>query len=206
MQTPLFIAEHSCHARGFIGSMIAKWMAFATARANDKALSLLDIQDGDKVLDFGTGHGRTLGRICERHPNCLAVGLDSSPIMIREAAKRNKARIENGKIEIYQTNGPKTQFPDGYFDKAMMVHSSYFLHPLEEYFEEIKRVLKKEASFVVCFQRRRQHRPNTLPDEVYRLRTAEEMKVLLWDAGFTLTEEAVLEKGNKPLVWLKVQA
>ncbi|MCK0068713.1 class I SAM-dependent methyltransferase [Kordiimonas laminariae] len=206
MQTPLFIAEHSCHARGFIGSMIAKWMAFATAGANEKAVSLLDIQNGEKVLDFGTGHGRTLGLIHNRTPNGLTVGLDNSPIMIKEAIRRNKTYIENDTMEIYQSHGALLKFSDGYFDKALMVHSCYFLHPLEEYFAEMKRVLKKNGVFVVCFQRRRQHRPNTLPDEVYRLRTAEEMKVLLWDAGFTLTEEAVLEKGNKPLVWLKVEA
>ncbi len=204
MQTPLFIAEHHCHARGFIGRIIAKWMAFETAHANKQAIKMLDIRDGEKILDFGTGHGQSLKSINTLTPSGLTVGIDNSPIMIKEAAARNSAHLQNNQIQISQINGPSIPFENAYFDKAIMVHACYFLHPLETYLQEIKRTLKKGADFLICFQPRNCNQHNNQPNEVYRMRTSQEMKELLAQNGFELTEEKISQT-KKSLVWLKVR-
>ena len=42
----------------------------------------------DRFLDLGTGDGRLLAAICERHPEATALGLDASEPMLARAAQR----------------------------------------------------------------------------------------------------------------------
>ena len=64
------------------------------------AVDLLDIQPDERVLELGCGPGVALAAIAERIVGGLAVGVDQSAVMIRQAQRRNAAAISAGRIEL----------------------------------------------------------------------------------------------------------
>ena len=57
------IARQSRRPSGWLGEIVARVMAFETARANRFALERLNAREGEAILEIGCGHGRTLGRL-----------------------------------------------------------------------------------------------------------------------------------------------
>ena len=60
MRRPEFIARQSSCPTGFLGRLIGHIMERETAAVNDAALTLLDLEAHDRVLEVGFGHGRTI--------------------------------------------------------------------------------------------------------------------------------------------------
>jgi SAM-dependent methyltransferase len=79
------------------------------------AMDLLDVQVGERVLDYGTGDGHTLRAILNRNPQCEVFGYEPVPSMyeeLREAFKEDPLRNE------IQIASELKELPKGYFDKV----------------------------------------------------------------------------------------
>jgi SAM-dependent methyltransferase len=76
---PLFIAGQDRRPTGILGFIVAWVMAQERANDNGIAISLLDGQDKDRVLDVGTGHGASLARFAVKGS---VAGVDYSSVMI----------------------------------------------------------------------------------------------------------------------------
>jgi len=125
--------------------------AYAAA-ATEPYLDALDNAWVDKILDLGilagsaldvgTGPGSIPLKLARRNPNLRLVGVDRSPVMIREA--RRAAADENltDRVCFLVGSAHRTCFPDDCFD---LVVSNSLLHHLRDpvgVFREMERVAR----------------------------------------------------------------
>lgn len=101
-----------------------------------------DIQQGEKILDFGCGTATLTLLAEELHPDCSIVGLDVDPQILAIAAR--KVKLKNSSILLKEFEGKTIPFPDATFDKVL---SAWVIHHLttaqkSNAFREIYRVLK----------------------------------------------------------------
>ena len=84
-----------------------------------KAISLLGLKPGSRVLDLGCGTGLSFPSLREKiGPSGLIVGIDFSPAMISKAASRvGKARWKN--VELHCANGESLKLKKNSFDAVL---------------------------------------------------------------------------------------
>lgn len=185
MKKPDFIARQGGWPHGLLGRIVANVMAGETADANDRAISLLDCQPGDTVLDVGTGHGRSLRILADAAHGGKVVGVDQSAVMIANARRRNSKLINAGAIEIVAAPANDLPFEASSFDRALSVHTIYFWEPLGDYLSEIARVLKSGARFVLCFRPAEDAKFGaTYPGSIYTIRAQADVMNALALSGF----------------------
>ena len=113
-----------------------------------KQISLIRLQEGERVLDVGCGTGALsiLAKLAVGETG-IVEGMDIAPKMVRKA--HEKARKVNLKIGFKAASIDEMPYPDEYFD--VVISSMMFHHlPVEikqKGLKEIYRVLKKEGRF-----------------------------------------------------------
>jgi ubiquinone/menaquinone biosynthesis C-methylase UbiE len=152
IRRPLFIAEQSRHARGWLGHLIARFMARETWSDNQRAITVLSVKPSDVVLDIGCGHGRSIAALASKAPQGRIVGTDPSELMCRLAAKHNSTLIRSGRVEIKKCDAARLPFASGSFDNALCVHVIYFWANISAALAEISRVLKPDACLALAFK------------------------------------------------------
>lgn len=113
-----------------------------------RTLALLDLHQGDHVLDVGCGTGddvRILAQVVGGTGR--AVGMDSSATMIAEARKRAE---ETGlPVEFYQGDAHRLDFPDERFDACRVERVFQHLEDPRRAFLEIVRVARSGGRIVI---------------------------------------------------------
>ncbi|MFB0566617.1 MAG: class I SAM-dependent methyltransferase [Candidatus Aminicenantaceae bacterium] len=116
-----------------------------------KQIGLMDIREGEKVLEVGCGTGSLaiLSKIAVGESGEVE-GIDIAPKMIHRAQKKaNKAGLE---VNFKITSVVELPYSDNYFD--LVISSLMFHHlPVESKkkgLEEIYRVLKAEGRLFLC--------------------------------------------------------
>ncbi len=121
--------------------MVGQFMALLTGGANRWVMSLLDIGPDDRVLDVGCGPGTGLAAAAGGGRAGLVVGIDVSATMVRQAARRNRAAVRAGRVEVHQGDAVRLPLPDGRFTKAASVNSLQFWTDPAAGVRELHRVL-----------------------------------------------------------------
>jgi SAM-dependent methyltransferase len=189
MRKPAFIQRQGRSPSGLLGHVVARVMAWETAADNARAVELLDLLPGDRVLDVGTGHGRTLGLLAARLPAGVAAGIDTSPVMLGLARRRNAGPIAAGRVEVRHGTSDDIPFPDESFTKALSVHTVYFWDPALPHLNEIRRVLEPGGRLVLGFRPAEDARfAAQYGGGLYRIRRRDEVEALLAEAGFELLD------------------
>jgi SAM-dependent methyltransferase len=184
MRRPEFIARQSRRPEGWFGRLLATLMAWETSKENDTAIALLEIQPGDRVLEVGFGHGRSIASAAARTRGGLVAGLDLSPTMVAMANRRNRALAERGLADLRHGDSLHLPFEDAAFDKAFSVNTVYFWTSPVEHMREIWRVLTKGGIFVLGFRPDKDGIGRNFPNSVYTFRTAEQIRQMTLSAGF----------------------
>ena len=100
MPKPLVIARQSAHPRGLLGHLVARVMALETRPLNQRVLEALEPKPGERILEVGCGHGRTLRRLAAAVAPGEVVGVDPSAVMRRVAARHLRPLIAAGRVRI----------------------------------------------------------------------------------------------------------
>ena len=195
MRRPEFIAQQSRRPTGLLGRLIGHIMSVETAPANESAVTLLDPQPSDRVLEVGFGHGRTIERVATALSTGFVAGIDLSEEMVRMAERRCRRLIRQGKATLTVGDSDHLPFPDQHFDKALSVHTIYFWADPEAHLREIHRVLAYGGRFVLGFHSKEDKMAEDFPASVYTFYTTEEVGDLLETSGFERVDVAHVPGG-----------
>jgi SAM-dependent methyltransferase len=80
---------------------------------NRWAVDLLDLRPSDRVIELGCGPGIALAAMADRITHGVAVGVDHSPVMIRQAGRRNAARVAEGRVLLVRARVEDLLVADG---------------------------------------------------------------------------------------------
>jgi ubiquinone/menaquinone biosynthesis C-methylase UbiE len=113
-----------------LGGSAAGWIMShrsSNVRRGRWAVDRLDVQPTDQVLELGFGPGVAIAALAERVPAGRVVGVDRSPVMLRQARRRNAAAIRAGRVQLHRS--PVEDLPDGLggpFDRVLAVNTVGF--------------------------------------------------------------------------------
>ncbi len=126
---------------GFLGRIVLALMKKGNNSIYDKLVEKIDIQNRENLFEIGYGHGLGIEKILLKK-NCFISGIDFSELMHKEASKRNKRHIDNGKVKLYYGDFLKYNMDSEKYDKILCLNVVYFWDDLEIPFSKIRDGLK----------------------------------------------------------------
>ena len=113
---------------GFLGNIAGFIMAHrpSNLERNEWAISLLNLQPSDRVLEIGFGPGVTIQKMSEIVNGGIIWGIDRSEVMFRQASKRNQRAISAGRVRLFLTSVSQLPSNDCPFDKILAVNNFQF--------------------------------------------------------------------------------
>jgi ubiquinone/menaquinone biosynthesis C-methylase UbiE len=202
MRRPSFIARQSGHPAGLLGRLLLSVMARETARFNAEILDVLDLRDGEHVLELGYGHGRTLVDAAARAQGSRFSGIDVAPTAAKAAARRCRDLIAAGRLDLRAGDGASLPWQANSFDAAFSVHTIYFWPEPAQQLHELRRVLGAGGRLVLGFRERSDEAMAQFPAPTYRFYSTDEVVALLADADIRCLEMRASTAG--PGLWIAV--
>ena len=144
-------AQFGCPT-GSLGRIVGHIMAIKNSKMNDFAIETLDVQPEDQILEIGFGHGKTIRKIAGLAPKGFVAGVDISDVMVRQASRRNRDFIENGRVELCQASVSDIPYEYGRFNKVLAVNNYQFWPNAELNLDEIRRVLCRDGLLILCLR------------------------------------------------------
>ena len=108
----------------------------------DKLLHLCNSRENASVLDFSCGNGVLFPSLSRKYTKTIAMDIHTS------AANKVKQYYNLENMFLVKGDGAKIPFPDNSFDVVIAASALEHFKEIEKPISEIKRVLKKNGSFV----------------------------------------------------------
>jgi ubiquinone/menaquinone biosynthesis C-methylase UbiE len=202
MKRSLALARQGRQPTGLLGQVVARIMAMETRAANLVALETLDLAPDDRLLEVGSGHGRTLASAAEIITRGQLAGVDPSEVMRGIAQRRNAKAVRSGRMTLALGSSDQLPFDDNSFNKAVAVHTVYFWTVPERDLRELRRVIEPGGRLVLGY------RPaedaafvRDFPREIYHIRSRSEIEALVRQAGFSGVETRSRPVGPATMCW-----
>jgi ubiquinone/menaquinone biosynthesis C-methylase UbiE len=138
MENPALVRVYERVWRPFWGRLFMGAMGPGAASERDIAVEMLELGDGDTVLDVGCGPGNFTRAFAEEVPGGLVVGLDASGPMLVRAVEETAA----GNIEYVRGDASDLPFKDASFDGVCCFAALYLIDDPYGALDEIVRVLR----------------------------------------------------------------
>ncbi|MDE3041412.1 MAG: methyltransferase domain-containing protein [Nitrospirota bacterium] len=151
----------------------------------DWAISLLEIQPTDHVLEIGFGPGHGIQQVARIASQSRVAGVDFSEAMLRQASRRNAAAITAGRVELCLGDASALLYPDNTFHKIFATNVVYFWKDPLVNLQELLRVMKpggRLALYVIAKEDLLKFK--VTQTGVYQLYTGDDLVRLLTQAGF----------------------
>lgn len=151
------------------------------------ALTNIDVNDDDLVLDIGCGSGLNIKRLHEKSSNAKTYGVDHSSTSVKKSIVTNQREVDEGNVIIEEANVLNMPFEDKTFDIITGFETVYFWPDIVNAFKEVKRILKDDGKFFLVLE------ANGCEDEEISKKannegcvfyTDDELKQLLLDAAY----------------------
>jgi ubiquinone/menaquinone biosynthesis C-methylase UbiE len=153
-------------------------------------LARLPVESDERVLDLGTGSGYTPRAISQAADASLAVGLDASPEMVRNA----RSYTDDPDVVFAAGDFHQLPFKSGSFDHCVSMESFFFATEPAELLAELRRVLRSGGTFYcgVNFYQENQYSHGCVDriEPEMLLWSAEEYRSAFRDAGFHLAAQS----------------
>jgi SAM-dependent methyltransferase len=136
------------YPRGVAGRLTGWVMAHrgSNRQRNRWAVSLLDVQPTDRVLEIGFGPGVAIAELAGRATRGRVYGIDHSGVMVGQASRRNAAAIRAHRVVLVHASVeelPSFDF-DGPLDAILAVNSVGFWPNPAERLGELRRLLRPQ--------------------------------------------------------------
>jgi ubiquinone/menaquinone biosynthesis C-methylase UbiE len=169
--------------RGIPGRLVGWILAHRSSnrRRNRWAVSLLDIQPTDRVLEIGFGPGIAIGELARRATRGRVYGVDHSEVMVRLARRRNRGQ------NVHLVHASVDRLPDfgAPLDAMLAVNTLGFWAEPAERLRELRELLRPGGRIALVTQ------PRVTRDSPDRI--AEKMTALLTQAGFSEPRTEILD-------------
>ena len=133
----------------------------------EQTIALMDLQEGDRVLDLGCGAGWATRMLAQRvGATGQVVGLDVSDEMIRRARAGSK---DFDNIMFVWGSAMEIPWQENYFTKVLSIESFYYYPDQERALAELFRVTAPNAQIFILI--------NLYRDNHYSLRWVDELAV-----------------------------
>jgi ubiquinone/menaquinone biosynthesis C-methylase UbiE len=192
-QTVLKTIVGQFHRPRGAGGRVAGWVMAHRAsnrKRNIWAVSLLDVQPTDRVLEIGFGPGVAVAELSRRvGPSGHVYGIDHSEVMLQQATRRNGTAIRAGRVTLSVAS--VDQLPPslgGRLDAILAVNSLGFWPAPAERLRELRQRLRPGGRIAVASQPRC---PGATAGTSRK--AAREIEALLQDAGYTNTRTQTLD-------------
>ena len=206
MRKPHFIARQGRRPAGLLGHIVAQVMARETAPENAQTLDLLDLRSGDRILEIGCGHGRTLREAANCADDITVTGVDFSDVMIRVARRRNRQLIAAGRVMLDHGDSATLRYSNAAFTKIYSVHTIYFWEQPTAQLREIFRVLAPGGRFVLGFRSGDDAEYSAqFPAAIYRMRPRAEIEAMVADCGYDEVRTIARRIGGHAMTWVIAQ-
>ena len=183
--------------RGLLGALIGVILARRPSNVarNRWTVQLLDIGPDDRVLEIGCGPGVALAEILARGGACPVVGIDHSPVMIEQAARRNSAAVSAGRLKLVVGDLSCLAATQLRFTKAYMINVAQFMPDMAAAFHTVAGSLFPGGTLAVTHQPRT---PN--PTAADSERAAAAIVAAMTAAGFLAPRVELLPLKPAPAV------
>ena len=172
------IHSQFAHPEGWVGRLVGVILAWKNRERNAWALSMLDIQPEDQVLEIGFGPGQAIQEAAKLTPKGFVAGIDLSEVMVAQASQRNAAAIRSGHVLLQKGAESPLPFEDSEFTKAFAVNSLQFWSNPDAGLQEVRRVLKPGGRVAIIIQ------PMWAKTEEEVRAVGEKLEFQLMQAGF----------------------
>jgi ubiquinone/menaquinone biosynthesis C-methylase UbiE len=149
-----YIVSQFGNPRGGLGGLVGKLMARKNRERIDWAVSTIDIQRDDHVLEIGFGPGVAIQRIAGMATKGFIAGIDHSEVMVEQASKRNAKAIQEGRVDLGHGSVEALSYGNEAFDKVFAINSMMFWPKPVENLKELRRVLKPGGLIAIIRQPR----------------------------------------------------
>jgi SAM-dependent methyltransferase len=141
---------------GVPGRMAGWLMAYRSSnrRRNAWAVSLLDVQRDDRVLELGFGPGIAIRELARLAKDGRVCGVDHSDVMVRQATSRNAEAVRRGQVELRLGSAESLPVFEAPFDKILAVNALQFSGRPVDGLRELRRVLSPDGRIAIVFQPR----------------------------------------------------
>jgi ubiquinone/menaquinone biosynthesis C-methylase UbiE len=121
---------------------------------NAWAVSLLDVQPTDRVLEVGFGPGIAIRELSRCAPEGCVYGVDHSEVMMRHAGRRNAEGVRDGRVDLRLGSVEDLPKFDAPFDKLLSVNSIGFWDDPVQRLAELRRLLRAGGRIAIAVQPR----------------------------------------------------
>ena len=175
---------------GRFGRFLARGMNVGHSGLTKWGLGFVDIASDMDILDIGCGGGRTVERLAGIATEGKVVGIDYSPDAVVVAQKRNRALIDEGRVEIFHETVSSMRFGNGAFDLITAIETHYFWPDLRHDLGEVHRVTKHDGQLLIVgavYKTEKYHRRNQRIVDAGGMTylSIEELREVLESVGFS---------------------
>jgi SAM-dependent methyltransferase len=174
---------------GLAGALAGWVMAHRSSnrRRNAWVVSLLDVRSRDRVLEVGFGPGLAIQYLSRLAHEGVVCGIDHSPVMLRQARRRNAAAVRSGGVDLRLASAERLPTFDEPFDKIVSVNAIGFWDAPVKRLTELRRLLRPGGKIAIAVQ----PRSPRASDATSRRRGAE-IAAQLAAAGFSQIRQETL--------------
>jgi ubiquinone/menaquinone biosynthesis C-methylase UbiE len=136
---------------GWLGKLGGTVMARMNRQAAAWGIELLELRGSEKVLEIGFGPGVAIELLVRLTPDIRIAGIDPSPEMVGQAARRNAPAIARDAVDLRRGSADALPFDDDTFDAALAINSLQVWPDASAGLREIRRVAKPGGRVALVF-------------------------------------------------------
>jgi ubiquinone/menaquinone biosynthesis C-methylase UbiE len=180
-----FLASQLRKPSGWFGTLLSsRLMNRGNRRIIDGTLALLELDPQHHVLEIGFGGGVSLALVAQRLSSGVVSGVDFSGDMVRQAERRFRRKIEQGRVRIQSGDISGLPFADAAFDRVFTINTIYFWPDTRQGMSEIHRVLKDDGMAAIGLRSKEKMGKHAVTKYGFRLFSPQEVADLMCQAGF----------------------